>query len=686
MVAFLLVVPPLAAAPLAGQETNQGAWNSSRALELIDLGRDARHRLRTDGDLQTYRAETRGNVYFYVDPDDGGERPLIRTDQVAVDLYWMAPDITRQVIVGHQEEKLLPIRDFQYFLDRLTLVQYGFGDRIRVGEGMDVRDVPHPLAPDGAVDPIYDFRVADSVLLTLPDASEPIRVYEIEVRPKDPSHAAMVGAIHLDGSSGSLVRMDFTFTSAAYQDPRNDRVRVSLEYGLWQGRYWLPHEQTVEVRRELPQIDLGIGTIILAVLRTGNYEFDVPLVREFFAGPRVVTVSPEELEAFQFDEGPLEALRDRELARSLREVDPRELRQQAREALGQTHPSGLPLLRFHLPGASSVLRFNRAEGWRVGGGVSVRSHPLLTLRAGGGYAFGSREPSARVETDLLLAPATRLHAEAFLHDVKDLGPQGGADGILNTFSSLTRGVDYLDPYARDGGALRLRHRWDGGWTGGAAAQLERHSSLPLARLAAPWNGDRTFRPVRDVDESTMAFGTLSLGRSASAGIVGSSSWNAALEVGGWDEEAYGQLRSSLRLHAAERRPGSGLDVRLRSGLTVGSPPVQRHFLLGGRHTIPGHTYRGFAGRHYLQGSVEAVEDVLHPWLRARAGLWGGWTGGLTDEVRERWDVRRTEGLRFGATLGAGIFYDLLRVDVARGFPEGEWRLLLYLDPGWWDRL
>jgi hypothetical protein len=38
------------------------------------------------------------------------------------------PGPGRQRIVGERSETRLPVRDFRYYLDRLTLVQYGFGD------------------------------------------------------------------------------------------------------------------------------------------------------------------------------------------------------------------------------------------------------------------------------------------------------------------------------------------------------------------------------------------------------------------------------------------------------------------------------------------------------------------------------------------------------------------------------
>ncbi len=670
--------------PLRAQSSEDEGWNSPRALELAELGREARRGLDAGGDLSTYRAETRGNIYFYLDPEEGDQRPLLRTDQVAVDLYWMAPGLTRQVIVGHHKERHFPIRDFQYFLDRLTVVQHGFGDRIHVGEGMDVRDVPHPLAATEADDRVYDIRLADSVRITLPEEPEPIRVYELQVRPKDPDEPAIVGSLFLEGSSGHLVRMDFTFTPSSYVDPRNDRVHISLEYGRWEGEHWLPHEQTVEVRREIPRLDLGVGTIILAVLRTGSYEFDVPLEREFFQGPRVTTRPQEELEAYDFPTDPLAELRDRDLAGSLERVEPSELRRQGRQLVGSTRPSGLPAVRFHLPDASSALRFNRAEGWRAGGGVQLGPFGLGHLRLSGGYAFGSSQVSGTAGTTFELTPETRVEVRGTYRHLSDLGPIRGADGMFNSVASSVTGHDYLDPFHRSGGYVRLVHQRERGLRVTAEARGERHSSLDGIHTSAPLGG-RALRPIRPVDPGTLLSARLGLSRER-GGPLSPSSWKASMEAGRGPVGSFIRTEGSAALRLKEERPGSGLHFRLHGGTAAGSPPLQRHFLLGGRHTVPGHPYRSFAGRHYMALSLEGARDLAHPWLRLRTGVWAGAATELRDRVARDWNVSTTGGARFGVTGGVGLFYDLLRVEGARGAPDGEWQILVYVDPAWWERL
>jgi hypothetical protein len=232
----MLLLPALPH-PLPAQTTEAEGWNEPRVLELVQRAREARRTLITHGGLESYRALTEGHIYFFVDPEEG-ERALIRLDQVAVELRWQAPDIVQQHILGNRSETRLPVREFRYYLDRLTLVQYGFGDEIQVGSGMDVAGVPHPFAPLPGGDPNlapYDFRLADSLAIRLPGEPEPIRMHELEVRPRDPAAPGILGRVLVDRRSGSIVRMQFTFTPASYVDRRTDRIEVELDYGLWEG-------------------------------------------------------------------------------------------------------------------------------------------------------------------------------------------------------------------------------------------------------------------------------------------------------------------------------------------------------------------------------------------------------------------------------------------------------------------
>jgi hypothetical protein len=674
--------------PLPAQAREAGGWNEPRVLDLVERAREARRTLITDGGLESYRALTEGHIYFFVDPEEG-ERALIRLDQVAVELRWQAPDIVQQHLLGERSETRLPVREFRYYLDRLTLVQYGFGDEIQVGSGMDVAGVPHPFAPlpggDTARAP-YDFRLADSLAIQLPGESEPIRLYEMEVRPRDPAAPGILGRVLVDRRSGNIVRMQFTFTPASYVDRRTDRIEVELDYGLWEGSYWLPNLQRIEVRRELPELDIGIGTVIRAVLRTRDYELNVPFPEVLPYLPPVTQAQAEARHSYAFPEGLFEALERDGLADAALDVDPREVRARATELLRNRPPSGLSPLRFHLPRISSGLRFNRAEGLYLGMGGSVTPRGDVRVRMHGGFAFGARTPSAEVRVEGGGDPSLRWSLGAAVRERAELGLTPGSDPVLSSLSALVRGEDYLDPFHRSWAGAALQ------WTRSAGRwvrfewRMESHRALERTVEAAPLDAARTFRPVRPVAEG--GFGRMGISLVDQMALPG----NGTASLSGGAALLGGRAGRGVSLSGtteARWGPASGardLSLSLRGEGWLGDPLPQGHRLLGGRATLPGFPYRSFAGTHAVAGSLQGATDLRGALLRLRGGLHGGWAGGLDADVGEAWGVRETDGVRLGVTLGLGIGWDILRVEGARGLNGGEWQLLLSVDPRWWSRL
>ncbi len=622
---------------------------------------------------------------------------MIRVDQVAVELRWAAPDHIQQNIVGERSETRLPVREFRYYLDRLTLVQHGFEDEIRVGSGMDVAGVPHPLAPtppglppDGQRGPSpYDFRLADSLSITLPGRPEPLRIYEVDVRPRVTSEPGIMGTILLDRETASIVRMAFTFTPASYVDPRTDRISVELDYGLWENRYWLPNLQRLEVRRELPDFDLGVGTVIRAILRVTDYELNVPLPEGFRDAPRVTARPESERREYPFAEGLFDGLERDGLADLLVDADPRELRAQARESLDGRPPSGLSTTRMHLPRASSALRYNRVEGLFLGMGGSFHPRADLRVRGHGGYALAENRPRGGLGMEVLLSGAWSVEMRLRHGELEDLGLAPGIDPLLSTVSALVRGEDYRDPFRVTDAEARLVHTPGAGSTVSLGLAVERQQRSVLGVTEPPLNDDRGFRPVRSVAEGDFlrAVAATRTAFSWPGGGRGRGETRATLRTGG--------SGSGIALSASgEGRwgPPSGareIKVQAQGRGWWGDPLPQGHRLLGGRGTLPGYPYRSFLGERLVTASLVASADVAGAFLRIRGGLHGGWADGGHPEVAAAWEAEGTRGIAAAGSVGVGLAWDLFRVDLARGASDskgGEWQLLLSLDPRWWDRL
>jgi hypothetical protein len=154
-----------------------------------------------------------------------------------------------------------------------------------MGDGDEVEAVLHPVGPGS--ESVYDFWLADSLTVSYAGGAEEVRVYEVRVRPRDFERPGFVGTIYLDRATAAVVRMRFSFTAASYIDPYVDHIRIALDNSLWMGRFWLPYQQEIEIRREIPTLDLMLGSVIQGRFDVRGYDFNVELDDRVFAGRRV---------------------------------------------------------------------------------------------------------------------------------------------------------------------------------------------------------------------------------------------------------------------------------------------------------------------------------------------------------------------------------------------------------------
>ena len=661
IVAPFLIFP----GPLQAQE-----WNAPRALELIDRARSERQSVRTDGDFTSYQAEARGFVYFFLDRPDTDEKTLVKTDQVALEMYWQAPNSTKQRIVGLRDRKELPT-NIRYHLDHLTVVQDDFQDRIRLGDGDEVLDVIHPVAP-GAED-VYDFRLGDSLTVRFPGAGGEVRVYEVEVRPRSMDAPGFVGSVYLDRATAAIVRMRFTFTPASYVDPYLDYIRISLDNMLWTGGHWLPYRQEVELRRELPALDFLAGSVIRGRFEISGYEFNTALPPNLFLTPGVSRASEQDLQAFVFRDSLYSDLEAEGLSTppSLTEI-----REQAREIVQDRYLSGLSRFRLHLPSASSALRYNRAEGSFVGIGTTLRPGGRWTLKTHLGYAFGRERPSASLRLLSGESERTGLIVEAYLNRLRDAGPVAGSSGVLNSLSALLASEDWLDPWFAGGASLAFSG------SRGHASTLGAVPSITLLweshRSGERVDGGATsdFRPVRPAEEGDLVAldGRLRWGD----GEETTDGWGLELTAG--PRRFEGQWLGGGSLAGVWARAGAWRALDLRARLDAGTVaghgvPAQFLFLLGGRETLLGHPYRTAIGRHFWLIRAEGERPLLQPWISARAFAAAGQAGGLDQaDLPSGWtDLEPDLGARVSVGAGFSFLWDVIRLDIGRGLGGGgDW--------------
>ncbi|HET7200586.1 MAG TPA: hypothetical protein VFI80_07235, partial [Burkholderiales bacterium] len=286
-----LTIGLLAIALGAHQARAQTVWNDSTTRALVEQATRLRAAQLADTGLTDYRAEAHGYLTFLAQVGQGFTEPprIVKADELALEVYWKAPGLSKQRIIGRRDTLLLPT-DIAYHRDHLGIVQNNFPNIIRLGEGDEVRDVPHPLSAIGLTQ--YDFAIADSLRIQLPGRT--VNVYEVRVRPKDDRQPRVVGAVYIDRSEGQVVRMALSFTRAALLDNQLEDVSIVLENRLVGTRFWLPSRQEIEIRRTGTWLDYPVRGIIRGRWEIGEYKINQGVPYSMFGGPEIVQAPPNE--------------------------------------------------------------------------------------------------------------------------------------------------------------------------------------------------------------------------------------------------------------------------------------------------------------------------------------------------------------------------------------------------------
>src|SRR5215213_2876809 len=350
----------------------QATWNDPRTRTVVELATQHRAQQLADTALADYRADAHGYLTFLAQVGQGFTEPprIVKADELALEVYWRAPNLSKQRIMGRRDTLLLPT-DIAYHRDHLGIVQNNFPNIIRLGEGDEVRDVPHPLSTTGLE--TYDFAITDSLPLNLPGRT--IVLYEVKVRPKNDRQPRIIGAMYIDRDDAQVVRMAFNFTRSAFLDTALEDLFVIIENSLVNGRFWLSRQQQIEIRRGGTWLDYPIRGIIRGRWVIGDYAVNTGLSPLLFSGPEIA-LAPQAVRAtLRFGGRILDSLPPD--VRVVTDAEVRRVQQEARalvRAQALRRPQSVTLSAL---GASDFARFDRAEGFAMGAG--------LASRFGGGY-------------------------------------------------------------------------------------------------------------------------------------------------------------------------------------------------------------------------------------------------------------------------------------------------------------
>src|SRR5688572_18796679 len=454
-------------------------WNDPRALALVRLATDRRAQQLADSGLVDYRATAHGYLAFLAQLGEGFREPpqVVKADELALQVYWKSPNRSKQRIVGRRDTTLLPT-DINYHRDHLGIVQNNFPNIIRLGDGDEVRDVPHPLSAGGLLQ--YDYAIRDSLQIRL--GPRTLDVYEVRVRPKNDREPRAIGAVYIDRESGEVVRMAFSFTRSALRDKDLEDVSVVLENGLIES-FWLPRRQEIEIRRTGEWLDYPARGIIRGRWEICCYEVNKPLPPGIFTGPEISLAPRGTPMPFPFAGRVLDSLPPG--VRAVTDADVAKVQDEARALVRAQALAGARGTALSARGVSDFLRVNRVEGFALGAGLTQRLGAGLSVTARGRYGFSDEKAKGTGEISFRTARGGGFTVAGY-HDFRDVSDVNETSRVISSIAAQEFGTDYTDPFGVEGVSVAARSRPLGGWILGFAGASERH--WPLSVNATPANG------------------------------------------------------------------------------------------------------------------------------------------------------------------------------------------------------
>ncbi len=668
---------PLTVSPLAAQ-----TWNSPETMTLVHRAVERRLAFQADSSLTSYRARAHGFVFFLAQVGEGLTEPprLVKADELDVEVYWRAPDRSKQVILRWRDGTFLPT-DISYHRDHLGIVTNNFGNLIRIGEGDEVRDAVHPLSPGGL--DLYDYALSDSLAIRTTEGE--VTVHQVQVRPRSFSRPLVVGILYIDVATAELVRFRFSFTAAAYLDRQLEDISVVLESALHDNRYWLPRRQEVEIRRRVTWLDFPARGIIRGRWEIGEYDLNIDIPDGVFRGPDIAGL----IQPGRSDSSWAEPLEQTiaGVAQPVNRQDMEALRVEIEELAGSRALGGLPSQRLAAGALSDLVRVNRIQGLTFGFGALLGLHGTrMQLRPAIGYGTADDRVTGSLTagwsiggTSLSLAASRRIND---FSDLPVISP------LVNSVLSQESGKDYGDYVLLHSIELGTRRRF-GGRTA-AELSLAVEESRSVATDASPATG--TYRPNPPLGSGSYRIARLSLER-ASGGIAVRRDLQGRLAVEA-GEGAGEYVRATASGRWLADLGGSELLTRIYLGVGSARLPPYRSFAIGGRGTLPGEPFRKYGGRSVALGHAEWRFDVPIPALRLgsfastgrRITLAPFVSAGHTADPLPGLPWIATGGIRPVAGLAVEWFMRLVRVEAGVGLRDGAVGVTVDINRDWWGLL
>ncbi len=708
------------------------AYRDANAREVVSRARSAR--LEQDSSLIAYDARTLQRISAGLGLRAlGRERLVFRTESATRVRWhreggaWIDVEGTRTAIpmsfpgaralVGTLEMSPVP-----YFPGREGLLRFTGMERVTDQEGLFV----HPLA-DGA-EAYYRYDTGDTISYSLP-GGRTIRIVEVNVIAREPAFDLILGSLWFDLESAQVVRA--AYRPAAPFDikkfveeeegeeefddvPRAIRPLIfpmvatleafTIEYGLHQGRWWLPRLQSVNGRvqvgvmrspfevfesftyasvngtermpavvvdtlapRKKMDVNIEMGPRGKSDRVKDGFEECVPGDTLTFTEMRYNQTVPV---AIRIPCDPVALASSPALPKSI--FDPSDELFGAREREELEKELGWGLQPEWSPRAvdfsileRGMVRYNRVEGLSAGGAITQELGAGLSWRAAGRIGHADLDPN--VDLRLTRGDAVRGISLGAYRRLSVVDDWGAPLGLGNSANALLFGRDEGFYYRSAGVELA-------GVNGPAEWRVfaERQRNAPLETQLSLAHGINGLRFRENVVATRADLAGASVRLPFSLGLDPQAlRLSGALRVEGATgdlEFARGALDLTMTRNLPARLAGA---LTMSAGTTTGDVPPQRLWYLGGTHTVRGLPIGTSAGDAFWLGRAELSTDRLG--FRPVAFFDAGWAGS-----RDDWSHPGKPLL--GAGLGWSVLEGLVRFDLAKGIrPNRGLTAALYLD-------
>jgi len=683
------------------------AWRDPAADSLVVRAIARRGRQLADSTLLSYRADAHGFLAFLAQLGEGVVIPprVVQSEELALQIAWWQPGRSAQRLVGRRDTTLLPA-DVGYYRDRYGVVLDNLPDRIRLGDGQDVRDVSHPL---GAKAPqLYEYTMGSPVRIGLPGRD--ILVDEVKFRPRNGALPGAIGSVYLDRETAAVVRLSMTFTRAAILDKRIETLVVTLENGLVRERYWLPRRQEVEVSRGSTWFDIPARGIVRGRWEISNYDVNERIAPETMLLPRWSSAPRDSLRAHPFEGRVVDALPPEIQVASSEEVV--RARVQAENAVRAAMLARPATASVTGRGVSDLVRITRAEGVALGFGGAHKNPAGFMLVGRARFGLGDQQLKGHVALGRSPAfgrlPTLQLFAE---REYRDLGFAERA-GVTNSLAAGLFSSDYTTQVDTRAAGVLWKPSPTSAFTWRLAAErdepLRVHGS-GLTRRSAPTLEAWALRGVRA--EVTGAGGTV-----PPEPMARRYAWQFAASAGSYRGTLIEPLavvaplpgfsttrevrvmplvaRAQAQLQITQPLPHDrALFLHTQMGVANGRDlPPQWLVFAGGPWSAPGYDWHAFASRALLSQRLEFRTPIPAPSIPLRRFGKSPPHATLAPFVQAVAVASGTaarptmSGVYPSAGVSVLFFYDLLRADVARGVRDGAWRFSIDIDRSFWGIL